>query len=120
MPTVIDSLFLELGVDVSKFSVDQRRALQKIAEFERAAKLSAGKATGSINQIGTAFRDLGKIAGGAGSPLGLMTKGLGMLLSPTTLGIAAVGMLAKEMWDLNKVMTANDAVMARQAQYERR
>jgi hypothetical protein len=60
MPTVIDSLFLELGFDTSKLSKDQVRAITKIREFEAQAKRSSGKAADSIKTVGDAFRDLAK------------------------------------------------------------
>lgn len=107
---------MELGIDVSKFSKDQKNALAKIAQFESQAKRSAGSATDSINRIGAAFRDISKVVGGAESPFGTMAKGIGMLLSPTTLGIAAVSMLAKEVFDFNKEMTDSNATLARNAE----
>jgi hypothetical protein len=140
--TIIDSLFLELGIDTSKFSKDQTKALAKIAQFESQSKRSAGKAADAVKTVGAAFRDLAKdsrvgssanaidglatklknlgmsmrVSGGAASPLGAMTQGLGMLLSPAALGVAAVGLLGKGMWDLNKNMTAANATMFRQSQ----
>lgn len=39
---IIDSLFLELGIDTAKFSADQAKALGRIQEFETRAK-RAGK-----------------------------------------------------------------------------
>jgi hypothetical protein len=142
MPTIVDSLFLELGIDVSKFSKDQQKALSKIAQFETQAKRSAGKAAEAVKTVGAAFRDLSKdsalgastahldtfakklkalgqsaqVSGGAGTPFGLMAEGLGMLLSPAALGVAAVGLLGKGMWDLNKNMSAANATMFRQSQ----
>lgn len=142
MPTVIDSLFLELGIDTAKFSKDQQNALAKIAQFEAKAKKSGKGAGDAIKTVGDAFRDLGKesrigssgagidtlakkltalgksaqVAGGVGTPFGMMAEGLGMLLSPAALGIAAVGLLGKGMWDLNKNMTATNATMYRQSQ----
>jgi Phage tail lysozyme len=116
MPNIIDSLFLELGIDTSKFSVDQRLALKKIAEFEAQAKRSAGKSADAINKVGQAFRDIGKVSGGAESGLGAMAKGIGFLLSPASLGIAAVSMLGKEVFDFNKNMTDANATLARNAE----
>jgi hypothetical protein len=142
MPTIIDSLFLELGIDTAKFGKDEQKALVKIKQFESQAKRSAGKAADSIKTVGQAFRDLSKdssvgasaahldtfaqklktlgqsaqVAGGAATPFGVMAEGLGMLLSPAALGVAAVGLLGKGMWDLNKNMTATNATMYRQAQ----
>lgn len=142
MPTIIDSLFLELGIDTSKFSKDQQRALAKIQQFESQTKRSAGNARGQIQTVGDAFRDLTKdsrvgssaagidslatklknlgmsmqVSGGVGTPLGGMARGLGMLLSPAALGAAAVGLVAKEVWDLNKNMTASNATLARNAE----
>jgi hypothetical protein len=140
--TIIDSLFLELGVDTSKFSKDQQAALKKIAEFESQTKRAAGNARGGIKTVGDAFRDLAKdsrigssaagienlatkfknlgmsmqVSGGAGAPLGMMAKGLGMLLSPAALGAAAIGLIGKEVWDLNRDMTASNATLARNAE----
>jgi hypothetical protein len=142
LPTIIDSLFLELGIDTSKFSKDQQRALAKIQQFESQTKRSAGNARGQIQTVGDAFRDLTKdsrvgssaagidslatklknlgmsmqVSGGVGTPLGGMARGLGMLLSPAALGAAAVGLVAKEVWDLNKNMTASNATLARNAE----
>lgn len=140
--TIIDSLFLELGIDTSKFSKDQTKALAKISQFEAQSKRSAGKAADSIKTVGAAFRDLAKdsrigssasgidglakkftnlglslgAAGGVGGPLGGMARGLGMLLSPAALGVAAVGLLAKGAWDLNKNMSGANASIFRQSQ----
>lgn len=140
--TIIDSLFLELGIDTTKFSADQSKALAKISQFEAQAKRSGKGAGDAIKTVGQAFRDLAKdsnvgssaahldslskrlksfgqsvqVAGGVGTPFGVMAEGLGMLLSPAALGIAAVGLLGKGMWDLNKNMTATNATMFRQAQ----
>jgi Phage tail lysozyme len=142
LPTIIDSLFLELGVDTSKFSKDQAKALTKIQEFESQVKRSTGKAGDGIKTVGAAFRDLAKdsrigssaagidnlatkfknlgmsmqVSGGAGAPLGMMAQGLGMLLSPAALGAAAIGLVAKEAWDFNKNMTASNATLARNAE----
>jgi hypothetical protein len=139
--TIIDSLFLELGVDTSKFSKDQQAALAKIAQFEAQTKRAANNARGGIKTVGDAFRDLAKdsrigssaagienlatkfknlgmsmqVSGGAGAPLGMMAKGLGMLLSPAALGAAAVGLLGKEIWDLNRSETTLFATMKRNA-----
>jgi len=139
---VIDSLFLELGIDTSKFSVDQQKSLKKISEFESQATRAANKARDSIKTVGQAFRDLSKesaigssvaqveslakkwkslgqsmqVAGGVGTPFGMMAEGLGRLLSPAASGVAAVALLGKGMWDLNKNMTATNATMYRQAQ----
>jgi hypothetical protein len=78
-----------------------------------------GSSAAGIDSLAKKLTSLGKsaqVAGGAGTVFGGMAEGLGMLLSPTALGSAAVGLLAKGMWDLNKVMTDNDALMERQAQ----
>jgi hypothetical protein len=142
LPTVIDSLFLELGIDVSRFSADEQKALTRIKQFESQTKRAAAGAKGGIKTVGDAFRDLAKesrigssadrldnlatkfkslgasmqVSGGAGTPFGAMATGLGMLLSPAALGIAAVGLLGKGVWDLNKDMTAFDATLARNAE----
>jgi Phage tail lysozyme len=142
MPTIIDSLFLELGIDTTKFSKDQQRALAKIQQFESQTKRSAGNARGQIQTVGDAFRDLTKdsrvgssaagidslatklknlgmsmqVSGGVGTPLGGIARGLGMLLSPAALGAAAIGLVAKEAWDFNKSMTASNATLARNAE----
>ena len=140
--TIIDSLFLELGIDTSKFSKDQQAALAKIAQFESQTKRAASGARGGIQTVGDAFRDLAKdsrigasaasldnlatkfknlgismqVSGGAGTPFGAAALGLGRLLSPATLGAAAVGMLATETWSFNKEMTAVNATLARNAE----
>lgn len=142
MPTIVDSLFLELGIDVSKFSKDQQAALAKIKQFESETKRAAGNARGGIATVGEAFRDLARdsrlgsstaqvenladkfkalgmslqVSGGAGSPIGGMAKGLGMLLSPAAMGAAAIGLLAKEAWDFNREMSDANATLARNAQ----
>ena len=142
MPTVIDSLFLELGIDTSKFSSDQKKALEKISKFETQSKRSADKAAGAVKTVGKAFRDIAddtaigssarrldtfsmklralgqsaQVSGGMGSPLGKMAEGLGMLMSPATLGVAALGMLGAAAWDFNKKMTAANATIFRQSQ----
>jgi hypothetical protein len=116
LPTVIDSLFLELGIDVSKFSKDQQKAIAKIQQFESQTKRAAGNARGQVATVGAAFRDLAndsrlgssasqvenlatkfknlgislQASGGAGMAVGGMARGLGMLLSPAALGAAAV------------------------------
>lgn len=139
---IIDSLFLELGIDTSKFSADQQRAIKKIQEFESQTKRAAGNARGQVATVGQAFRDLAKdsrigssaagienlatkfkalgmsmqVSGGAGTAIGGMAKGLGMLLSPAALGAAAIGLVAKEAWDFNKNMTASNATLARNAE----
>jgi len=135
-------LFLELGVDTSKFSKDQRAALDKIAQFESQTKRAAGNARGQIQTVGDAFRDLTKdsrvgssaagidnlatklknlgmsmqVSGGVGTPLGGMARGLGMLLSPAALGAAAIGLVAKEVWDLNKSETTLFATLKRNSE----
>jgi hypothetical protein len=140
--TIIDSLFLELGIDTSKFSKDQQRALSKIQQFEGQVKRTSGNARGQIKTVGDAFRDLTKdsrlgasaghfenladkikmlgmsmsVSGGAGAPLGLMARGLGALLSPAALGAAAIGVVGAEVWDFNKRMTAANATIYRNAQ----
>jgi hypothetical protein len=142
VPNIIDSLFLELGVDTSKFSADQAKALAKIQQFESQAKRSAGHARDSIKTVGQAFQDLAResrigasatqlenlakklkdlgqsaqVSGGLGAPFGAMAEGLGMLLSPAALGAAAVGLLAKETWDFNKNMTDANSTLARNAE----
>jgi hypothetical protein len=133
---------LELGVDVSRFDKDQQKALAKIQQFESQTKRAAGNARGGIKTVGDAFRDLAKdsrigssatqvenlaskfkmlgqsmqISGGVGTPFGAMAQGLGMLLSPAALGIAAVGILAKETWNFNESMTASNATLARNSE----
>lgn len=140
--TIIDSLFLELGIDTSKFSKDQQAALGKIQQFESQVKKTAGNARGRIKTVGEAFRDLANdsrlgssaghfenladkikmlgmsmsVSGGAGAPLGLMARGLGALLSPAALGAAAIGLVGVEVWDFNKKMTAANATIYRNAQ----
>jgi hypothetical protein len=139
VPTIIDSLFLELGIDTDKFSKDQQAALARIAEFERRAKKSGKEAGAAIQSVGEAFKDLaretrvgaagagidqlgqkltalGRSAQVAGTAGGVMAETLGMLLSPTSLGIAATGLLGYAMWDLNKKMTATNATIYRQAE----
>jgi hypothetical protein len=142
MPTIVDSLFLELGIDTAKFNTDQVKALTKIQEFETRAKRAGKGGSDAIKTVGEAFRDLARstsvgsgisriedlskkvsglgrslgVAGGVGAPLGAVTRGIGALLSPTALLGAAVGVVGYEMWDLNKVMTANNASIDRQAQ----
>lgn len=142
MPNIIDSLFLELGIDTSKFSKDQQAALGKIAEFEKRSKKSAKGASQAVKTVGEAFRDIAddsrigtgahrldtlatklkglgqaaQVSGGAGTPLGKMAEGLGALLSPATLALAAVGMLGKGVWDFDKKMAAANATIFRQAQ----
>lgn len=140
--TIIDSLFLELGIDTSKFSKDQQKALGKIKQFEGQIKSAADKSRGRIKTVGEAFRDLASdsrlgssadhfegladkikklgmsmsVSGGAGAPLGLMARGLGALLSPAALGAAAIGLVGGEVWDFNKKMTATNATIYRNAQ----
>jgi hypothetical protein len=143
VPTIVDSLFLELGIDTSKFSADQKRALEKIAEFEKKAKGSARKSTQAVKTVGEAFKDIaastavgrsaagldsfatklkalgtaGEVSGGAvAGGLGGMAVGLGALLSPATLAVAALGLLTKGAWDLNKVMTEIDTTLERQTE----
>jgi hypothetical protein len=142
MPGPIDSLFLELGIDTSKFSKDQQRAIAKIQQFEAEVKRSAGKARGGVQTVGEAFRDLAKdsrvgasaagienlatkfknlgismkVSGGVGAPLGSMALGLGRLLSPAALGAAAIGLVGAEVWDFNKKMTDANATIYRNAQ----
>lgn len=142
MPTVIDSLFLELGIDTSKFSADQKKALDKIQKFESQTKRAADKAAGRVKKVGEAFRDIandsaigasakrldafsiklralgqaGRVNGGVASPIGAMAEGLGALLSPATLALAAVSLLGKGVWDFDKKMTATNATIFRQAQ----
>lgn len=140
--TIIDSLFLELGIDTSKFSKDQQQALGKIQQFESQVKRTASSARGKIRTVGEAFRDLVNdsrlgtsashfegladkikmlgmsmsVSGGAGAPLGMMARGLGALLSPASLGAAAIGLVGVEVWDFNKKMTAANATIYRNAQ----
>jgi hypothetical protein len=142
MPTIVDSLFLELGIDTSRFSKDQRAALDKIQQFESQTKRAAGNASGQIKTVGQAFADIGKDsrigagatqvenlaaklktlgvsmqgAGGAGSALGGMAMGIGALLSPATLGAITIGILSKQIFDFNKNLTANNANLARNAE----
>ncbi len=143
MPTIIDSLFLELGIDTTKFSKDQQRALGKIQQFESQTKRAAGNARGGIQSVGDAFRDLSKetrigssaasvenlakkitslgvsmkaSGGGAMEGLGGMAMGIGAMLSPMTVGIVTMSLLAKETWDFNKNMTASNATLARNAE----
>jgi len=141
MPNIIDSLFLELGIDTSRFSADQKKALAKIAEFEKRSKKSGKGAAQAVKSVGDAFRDIAsdtrigtgahrldtlatklrflgqsaQVSGGVGTPFGKMAEGLGALLSPATLGIAALGLLGVGVWDLNKKMTATNATISRQA-----
>jgi hypothetical protein len=140
--TIIDSLFLELGIDTSRLSSDQVKALTKINEFETRAKRAGKGGADAVKSVGDAFRDLAKstgigsgvtriedlskkvtglgkslsVAGGVGAPLGAVTRGIGALLSPTALWGAAIGGVGVGMWELNKVMTANNAAIDRQAQ----
>ena len=138
---IIDSLFLELGIDTSKFSADQKRALDKIAEFEKQSKRAAKGATSAVKTVGQAFRDItndsriggsaqrldsfalklrnlgqsAEVAGGVGTPLGALASGLGALLNPATLAIAAMGLVGKAAWDFNEKMTATNATIYRQS-----
>lgn len=141
MPNIIDSLFLELGIDISKFSKDQAKALAEIQKFEAKAKKGGKEAGDAVKSVSGAFRDLAResrIGGSADRIEGLakkfqalgvamsgaagaegsagMARGLGMLLSPAAMGAAAVGLLGLEMWDLNKAMSAANASIDRQAQ----
>ena len=87
MPTIVDSLFLELGVDVSKFSKDQQRALAKIKEFESQTKRAAGNASGPIKTVGQAFADIGKDSRiGAGA-----TQVENLAAKLKTLGVSKIG-----------------------------
>ena len=139
---IIDSLFLELGIDTSRFSQDQKKALAKIQQFEAQTKKSADKAAQRVQTVGEAFRSIaddssvgasakrldtmalklrnlgqaGRVSGGATGGLGMMAEGLGALLSPAALSIAALGLLGKAAWDFNKKMTATNATLARQSQ----
>ncbi len=141
MQTAIDSLFLELGIDTSKFSKDQQRALEKIKQFESATRKSADKAVVRVKKVGEAFRDIadetaigasarrldtmavklkalgqsGRVSGGVTGGLGMMAEGLGMLLSPATLAVGALGLLGKAAWDFNEKMTATNATIFRQS-----
>lgn len=142
MPAIIDSLFLELGIDTTKFSADEKKALAKIQQFEASSKRAAAGASSSVKSVGAAFRDLASesrigasadrldnladkfkglgasigASGGMGAPFGAMAKGLGMLLSPAALGAAAIGLVGAEVWDFNKDMTAMNATLARNAE----
>jgi hypothetical protein len=116
MPTIIDSLFLELGIDTAKFSKDQKVALEKIQEFELRTKRAAKVSRNALSSVSEAFHGLADNAGQFSGPLNSMSRSLGMLLTPARLLGAAVGLVGYEMWDLNKVMTANNAAIARQAQ----
>lgn len=142
MPTIIDSLFLQLGIDTSKFSADQKKALAKIQQFESQTKKSADKAAQRVKTVGQAFRDIaddsaigntskrldtmavklrtlgqaGRVSGGVSGGLGMMAEGLGALLSPATLAVAAIGLLGKAAWDFNEKMTATNATIYRQSQ----
>lgn len=135
MPTIIDSLFLELGIDTSKFSKDQSKSLDLIHKFETQAKKSAKTVRGAFSELFSGTRvgssashldDLAKklnalglsarVSGGAATPFGLIAQGAGMMLSPLTLGVAAVGLLGKGMWDLNKAMTTANSTLVRQSQ----
>jgi hypothetical protein len=142
MPTIVDSLFLELGVDVSRFTQDQQKTLAKIHEFETRAKRAGKGGADAIKTVGSAFRDLARdssigsgiarietlsskvtglgkslsVAGGIGEPLGAAARGLGALLSPAALGIAALGMLGKATWNFNADMTAMNATLSRNAE----
>jgi uncharacterized protein YoaH (UPF0181 family) len=142
VPTIIDSLFLELGIDTSKFSKDQQRALEKIKQFESETRKSADKAAGRVKKVGEAFRDIadetaigasarrldtmavklkalgqaGRVSGGVTGGLGMMAEGLGTLLSPATLALTAVTALGVGVWDFDKKMTAANATIFRQAQ----
>jgi hypothetical protein len=140
MPTIVDSLFLELGIDTAKFNTDQVKALTKIQEFETRAKRAGKGGSDAIKTVGDAFRDLARstsvgsgisriedlskkvtglgqslgVAGGIGAPLGAVTRGIGALLSPVGLGVAAVGALGFGMWELNKDMATVNASLERQ------
>lgn len=142
--TIIDSLFLELGVDTSRFSKDQRAALEKIQQFEAQTKRAAGNARGGIQTVGSAFRDLANDsrlgttsasvenlakrisalgvsmkssgAGGMAEGLGGMAMGLGAMLSPATLGAITMGVLSKQVWDFNKNMSESLPLLSRQAE----
>ena len=142
MPTIIDSLFLELGIDTSKFTAQEKKALEKIKQFESQTKRSADKAAAHVKTVGSAFRDIaddtsigasarrldlfsqklrslgqaGQVSGGASSGIGRMVEGLGMLLSPAALGVAAMGALGKAAWDFNEKMTAANATLYRQSE----
>ncbi len=138
---IIDSLFLELGIDTTKFSADQKKALDQIAEFEKHTKKSAKGSRSAIKTVGQAFHDIAsdsaigasarkldnfsaklrglgasaQVAGGAGEPLGAIASGLGALLNPATLIIAALGIAGKAAWDFNEKMTATNATIYRQS-----
>ncbi|MGH8227768.1 MAG: phage tail tip lysozyme [Steroidobacteraceae bacterium] len=141
MPTIIDSLFLQLGIDVSQFSEQQRRALAKIKDFESASKRGADKAAKSVKTVGSAFKDLAadtqigaagrkldslatrvkafgqsaQLSGPLGAGPGKLIEGLGALLSPAALAAAAIGVVGGAAWDLNKRMTAVNSTLDRQA-----
>jgi hypothetical protein len=74
MPTVIDSLVVELGLDASKFTLQQREALETAKRLEeqqvKAAKnieYGAGRASSAIGGIKTqALEMLAVLTGGAG------------------------------------------------------
>src|ERR1039458_2531563 len=99
--TIIDSLFLELGIDTTRLGSDQVKALSKIRDFETAAKKAGKGGSEAIKTVGEAFKDLAKgtgigsgvariedlskkftglgkslsVAGGVGAPLGAVTRG---------------------------------------------
>ncbi len=142
MPTIIDSLFLELGIDTSKFSADEKKALERIRQFESRTKRAGDQAATHVKRVGEAFRDIAddtsigaaarrldtlggklrglgqsaRVSGGVSSGLGMMAEGLGTLLSPAALGVAALGLLGKATWDFNEKMTAANATIFRQSQ----
>lgn len=80
MPTVIDSLVLEIGIDPSKFTKGQQEALGKLRQFEDQAKRSGNeverntnKAAESLSMLRGEALKLGAVAIGGGGIAAFVT-----------------------------------------------
>ena len=64
MPTIIDSLVVELGLDSTKFDEGQKKAIEKLRGLEDAATKHVKPTTSAVGDLVGAFKDLqGRILG---------------------------------------------------------
>lgn len=105
MPTILDSLFVELGLDASKFNAAQKKSIEQLKQFETASE-KAGKASQlHANAMTGGFDKLKNSIMGFGGAF-LTIAGFQKFVTTMTEGNAALGRASRLLSMGGKDLTA--------------
>jgi chaperonin cofactor prefoldin len=96
MPTIIDSLVVELGLDASKFDEGQKKAVEGLRKMEEATQKHVKPVTSEFDKLLSGFKEMQGRLLGIGA---LIASGLGLdrLIGDITKLTAETGYLAKSL-----------------------